>query len=390
MIKKLRVSNFLSLKEVDLELRGRNVLVGPNMSGKSNLIDCIKFLAALGTPNGLSKAFADRGGFREVLWKGSNVPRIDLRVTAELRVGESAPPKIYDYDISIFGSSGDAFVVTREKLTVGTGGQMQKVLDLDAAKPQGELDIGDGHGLRPFGPQDRTRSALEYISFPGFEGTTFKDFVSSWRFYALMPALMRQSNPATPQNFLMEHGDNFSSWFMTLQLHPEEFRKIKQAATDVLPDLAEILIQPTQSAAISISTREKHLKRPIGISRMSDGEISFLALLSLIFAPAELAAPLYCIEEPETHLHPALLETVVELLDQRQDELGERAAQVIATTHSPLLVDKLSIDDLLVVEKVDGQTKFTRPSSDENLKQLLARKELGLGDLWYSGALNRA
>jgi len=386
MIKKLRVSNFLSLKEVDLDLRGRNVLVGPNMSGKSNLIDCLKFIS-MATAD-LKKAFADRGGFREVLWKGSNIPRIDLGITAELPVGEGAPPKIYDYDISIFGSSGDVFFVASEKLTFGTGGQMRKVLDLDAAKPKGEIDIGDGQGLREVDLQDRTRSALEYIGFPGFEGTTFRDFVSSWRFYALMPALMRQNNPATPQNFLMEHGENFSSWFMTLQTHPEEFRRIRQAAADVLPDLAEILIQPTQSATISISTREKHLKQPIGISHMSDGEISFLALLSLIFAPAELAAPLYCIEEPETHLHPALLETVVELMSQRQDELGVRAAQIIATTHSPLLVDKMSIDDLTVVEKVEGQTKFTRPSSDRKLKQLLSRKEQGLGDLWYSGALS--
>lgn len=46
MIKKISVRNFLSLKEVDLDLRLRNVLVGPNMCGKSNLIEAFKFLTS--------------------------------------------------------------------------------------------------------------------------------------------------------------------------------------------------------------------------------------------------------------------------------------------------------------------------------------------------------
>ena len=50
MIKQLRVRNFLSLKDVDLELGTRNLLVGPNMSGKSNLIDCFRFLTTRRPP----------------------------------------------------------------------------------------------------------------------------------------------------------------------------------------------------------------------------------------------------------------------------------------------------------------------------------------------------
>ena len=39
MIKRLQVKNYKSLKDLDLELNRTNILVGPNMSGKSNLID---------------------------------------------------------------------------------------------------------------------------------------------------------------------------------------------------------------------------------------------------------------------------------------------------------------------------------------------------------------
>jgi predicted ATPase len=144
----------------------------------------------------------------------------------------------------------------------------------------------------------------------------------------------------------------------------------------------------SESAKISIGSSEKYFKNPINLSRMSDGELAFLALMSLILAPEELAPPLLCIEEPENHLHPRLLENLVNILSQRQTEMGPRAFQVIITTHSPLLLDKLSIDDLIVFGKKEGATKATRVSSKKGLKQLLSRKETTLGDLWYSGALS--
>lgn len=383
MIKRLRVRNYLSLKDVDLELGGRNFLVGPNMSGKSNLIDCFRFLTTM-VISGLNKAFLDRNGFQEVVWKGGDEPRISIGLTAEVPVEEKEHKKVYDYEISIVGGVTGLIAVEREKLTLKTKNTVKTLIDLKNG--QGKINKEDGTPAFA-APEDPTRSALEF-DVPGWEGTLVRTFISTWRFYRLIPFFMKQANAAMSQNFLSEHGDNFSSWLMTLQTrYPEEFRRTKQVATDVLPDLKEILTPPTQFATTYITTQEKYLKGPINIWRMSDGELTFLALLSLIFAPEELGAPLYCIEEPENNLHPKLLETLMEVLTQRQSEFGLRAAQIIATTHSPYLVDKVSLDELIVVEKSNGATKFTRPASKKHLRELLEREEVGLGELWYSGAL---
>ncbi len=67
--------------------------------------------------------------------------------------------------------------------------------------------------------------------------------------------------------------------------------------------------------------------------------------------------------------------------------MGSRAAQIIVTTHSPYLVDRMTLDELIVVEKSDGATRCLRPASKKHLRELLEREELGLGELWYSGAL---
>ncbi len=382
MIKRLRALNYLSLKDVDLELGGRNVLVGPNMSGKSNLIDCLRFLTSM-VISGLKQAFLNRNGFQEVVWKGSEENRISLGLTVEVPIAEKELKKIYDYEISIIGSETGLITVDREKLTVKTNSQTGTLIDLKS----GQGNLTHANGSIAFSLSDPTVSALEF-NVPGWEGTDFKSLISMCRFYRLMPALMKQANAAMGQNFLNENGDNFSSWLMTLQTkHPDEFGRIKQVATDVLPDLKEILTPPTQFATTYVMTHEKYLKRPINIWKMSDGELTFLALLSLIFAPAEYGAPLYCVEEPENHLHPKLLETLVEVLTQRQSELGSHAAQIITTTHSPHLVDKVGLDELVVVEKSKGVTKFTRPADKKRLRELLEREEVGLGDLWYSGAL---
>jgi hypothetical protein len=79
---------------------------------------------------------------------------------------------------------------------------------------------------------------------------------------------------------------------------------------------------------------------------------------------------------------------LVEVLKQR---IGEpNAPQIVATTHSLQLVDKLQIEDLIVAERINGASKYSRPSSKKHFKELLSSKELSLGELLYSGALSDA
>src|SRR5947208_16599919 len=75
MLKKVHIKNFKSLKDVTLELGRNNVLVGPNMSGKSNFLDFFKFLQDLMMPYpgmypGTQNALTHRHGFGRVAWGG--------------------------------------------------------------------------------------------------------------------------------------------------------------------------------------------------------------------------------------------------------------------------------------------------------------------------------
>jgi predicted ATPase len=123
---------------------------------------------------------------------------------------------------------------------------------------------------------------------------------------------------------------------------------------------------------------------------MSDGELSFIAFLSLIYAPDELGGTLFFIEEPENHLHPRLFETLVALERQVRQEVADRGgtpSQIIFTTHSPFVVDQMSLDEIIWVEKRQGETHIVRPDRRHHLRKLVEDEALGLGDLMFAGAL---
>ena len=384
MIKRIRVQNFLSLKDVALDLGLRNVLVGPNMAGKSNIIRALKFLTHVSSI-GLTEAITKAGGFSGILWAGTDEGKIAFLLTEEIIFPNDEKPRTYEYEIVLIGSASTAaFVLEKETLKRHDAGGEYILADFRS---------GQGKGFHPngsvaFEQKERSeKSFLEY-SVPGWEGMGAKQVFSRWQFFHLISLAMREVNVISKQFFLNEHGNNLASWLNTLQTtYPDEFKRLSQVIMDVMPDIIGIFTPPTQMGTTFVQIKEKHLKRSMNIWSISDGALQFLALLSLIFAPAELGAPLYCIEEPETHLHPQLIDSLVEILLQRQQEAAKNASQIIVTTHHPYLIDKLSIDDLIAVYKKDGSTKCIRGADKKDLKILLEQGDLSLSDFWYSGAL---
>jgi len=377
MIQRIQVQNFKSLHDVSANLGLRNVLVGPNMSGKSNFIEVFRFLHRMTFPKpgtwGLANAFPE--GFPEYTWKGGDSNLLVLSLE-----GEAPGPgrEEWRYEIAIVGDIRGAVRAQEEHLW--RAGQ-----DL-IGNSGGYRSLTNSAGQVVAQNIDAARSALEY-EVPDWGGSFLRNLISSWRFYRLTPSLMRQANQAAAPSALNELGDNLSAWLMYLQTrHRDAFARIEQVCQDVFPELDALFTEPTQQATVTVSSREKHLRRPVSLWQMSDGQLKFLALLSLILSPSELGGSLLCVEEPENHLHPRLLEELVELLKQVQSERAP-APQVIFTTHSPHLVDRVSLDELIVFGKAQGATQVSFPKDRSHLRQLLEREEAGLGDLFFSGAL---
>src|SRR5713101_5968150 len=105
LISRIEIENLLSFKSLDLELRPLNVLVGPNASGKSNLIRSLDLVRAL-PKRELGRVMAEGGGPR--FWinrRSTGVARIHLEGTQDLP---------FDYSLS-FQESGQSWSIIREE-----------------------------------------------------------------------------------------------------------------------------------------------------------------------------------------------------------------------------------------------------------------------------------
>lgn len=388
MITRLRAYNFRSLRRLDLQLGPLNVLVGPNMGGKSNIVDVFRFVYDFIHPPagfaGLPYAFVQRNSFEEVLWKGSDERLITI--TLEGAFAETQE-KAFVYQLEIVLGHGGYAYIQKESLKLRIGGNDRELI----VEERGERWLVNAEGQRLVTTHGSDRSALEYAP-PNWDGYRAKQSVSSWRFYQLVPAIMKTPSPTAPSGILDRHGANLSAWLMQLQTRfPEQFSRINEVVRDVFPGVRGLITWPTAQGTVHLASHEEGLKRPTNVWQMSDGELAFIALLSLIYAPPESGSDLYCIEEPENHLHPRLLGTLVELTRQVRQELAESKlglSQTLITTQSPYLVDKMTLDEIIWVERKDCETRAFRPKDQQSLRKLIEDEELGLGDIVYSGLLS--
>jgi predicted ATPase len=386
MITRVRARNFKSLRDVDVSLGPLNVLVGPNMGGKSNVLDLFRFLYQCWFPEaatfGPGNALTQRQGIDEVLWKGSQ----DRLLSIAIELEPARPGRVFAYELEIVGGAGGYFTIQKEALTLHEGDRDYQLIVRDdngrwlQNADQSKLVIVQAE-----------RSGME-MAPPNWDGYPLKLFAQNWRFHQFVPAVMKQANAMTAGNILDLHGSNLSAWLMWLQTRsPQAFARIAEVARDVFPEIRELLTWPTQQGTVYLTSQENGLLRPTSLFQMSDGELAFVAYLSLILAPDELGGTLFFIEEPENHLHPKLFETLVALLRLVQQEVADRGvprSQIVFTTHSPLVLDQMKLEEILWVEKRQGETRVIRPNDKPHLRKLVEDEELGLGDLMFAGALS--
>jgi len=391
MLTKIRVTNFKSLKDISLDIGWRNVLVGANMAGKSNVIALFKFIYDMTFPKGgtwgLPGAMLAQGGFGELLWKGGDEQVIELALSGT--TSDEGPEWHWEYALSIQGEPYGNFRVASELFRIRRNKDLPPDDLIETVGSQRFLCNIQHQRLLPVA--DPTRSILEF-EIPGWPGNFLRSATRDWRFYELVPSIMRNPNQLAAAEFLQERGENLSQWLLNLQTkyNPGSFARIQDVLRDALPQVADLFTSPTQQSTVALGSHEKWLKRPVTLSQMSAGQLAFVAFLSLIYAPPDRAASLYCIEDLENYLHPSLIVTLLEVLRQAQEdwERTKRGPQIVMTTHSPLVVDKMKLDEIIFVEKREGATVCSRPSDKSHLRRLLQDEEVGLGDLVYSGALS--
>lgn len=114
-------------------------------------------------------------------------------------------------------------------------------------------------------------------------------------------------------------------------------------------------------------------------SSLSDGTLRFMALATLFLQPTAYRPSVMVLDEPELGLHPYAITLLASLMKKASTD-----AQVIVATQSSLLLDHLEPEDVLVADRVNGASRFTRLDSSR-LKSWL--EDYSLGQLWEKNEL---
>jgi predicted ATPase len=112
---------------------------------------------------------------------------------------------------------------------------------------------------------------------------------------------------------------------------------------------------------------------PFHCSQLSDGTLRFIALATALLQPEPPATVL--IDEPELGLHPYALEMLANLILQAMQR-----TQLIVSTQSPLLLNAFEPEQIVVIDREEGESRFRRLAQDD--LSVWLSEEYTLGDLW--------
>jgi predicted ATPase len=164
---------------------------------------------------------------------------------------------------------------------------------------------------------------------------------------------------------------------------PETFEKLCDDVRFVLPAFEEFKFIELGGSerAVQIDLVEKHLSGSTPLARASFGTLRAIALFAMLHDPAP--PRLTCLEEIDHGLHPHALDRLVDRLRE-----ASQKTQIILATHSPALVNRLSPNELVVIER-DAESSATRviPIDESAILSLKNETGYGLGELWFSGTL---
>jgi predicted ATPase len=381
-IRTMRLQNFLSYggEGEEIELQPLNVLIGPNASGKSNLIEAIGLLKA--TPIDLTAPIRKGGGINEWLWKGGKEPPI-AEIEATLEYPQGARSIRYRIDFTVAGQRLEILdeIIENENRILPDEGNAGFFYRYQRDTPLGrfaknKLIAGNQDYLIPdHSIISQRKDPLRYPELT-YLGNQFSSIClyRDWHIGRNSESRKPQQTDL-PEHPLLEDGSNLGLFLNNLQYQLGS-RPIIEKLKKFYEEAEELSVK-IYGGTVQIFIREEELIQPIPATRLSDGTLRYLFLMALLLDPTP--PPLICIEEPEIGLHPDILPTIAEMLIE-----ASQRTQLIVTTHSDTLVSALSPESVVVCERDDKGSHLRRLDPDL-LKEWL--KEFSLGHLWRMGEI---
>jgi len=392
---RLDVKGFRSLCDVSWEPGDLNVIIGPNGSGKTNLLMALDLLSSSGRGS-LGKRIQRDDGMKWLIWN-CVAPRISfqLKTSPILPDGDVECESLtYCLDLVPLETS-KAYRIEHEALSshYGTETDVDHFLKLLERTPDSAMVYDERkQGLvaleRPV-PEEETLLSLAADPLSANRLLwAYQRQLASWQVYSpyfrLPRRLIAPQPDLTPTvAWVAPDSHNFVSVLYTLYTGNPDFKQALDAALSAAfgDGFEELVFLPVNDRRIQLGVQWKGLGRKLAGESMSEGMLQFLFLITVLAHPDPPS--LVAIDEPASALHLSVMPIVAEYAVE-----AATRTQVILTTNSPAFLDAFSDSPptTTVVKWEDGRTHL-HVVPGETLRYWL--KEYSLGKLYRSGELEQ-
>lgn len=440
MITKIKINGFKSLESFELSLHsGVNILVGPNGSGKTNIISFFEFISFLARYD-LSEAISIMGGAGTIFRKietNAFLNKIDAEIHGNIGFyGNRSVEYIYSFRIKLT-DSGDAVYFSNQdfmfkiidsrkeppksqpswdlRISQSTNEKLEtkvRIHNLDRRKMRTRMFMRDSETKKKF-ISDLEKflrkslsgeSLVPIISRFVMEARTIRQEMVGGEAFNIIPTKVRVPEDRAAKPIIKKDGTGLSATLYAITkeklsrdiklFSPLEIRSNRLRSTTIGEILKFVNLANTSIKGIEVQSdpfdnriqvrcriQSGSYSALLPLSSMSDGTIKWITLITAILTSSSI----FSIEEPENYLHPLMRSEILKIMRSNYEKSNKF---ILLTTHSETLLNSANPEEVIVVSFKEGRTIAKRVENAKVLKNEIQETGFGLGYYYLAGELD--
>jgi len=386
MLTKLRLKNWRSVKEAEIDLAPITVFIGANSSGKTNILDALYFLRE-SSEDGILQAVQNRGGAEKVRSLGAD-PIGPVEIEFSFKADALGDELTYLLGLK-FNEPITIIPEVSEYLESGN----KPLLEMKHGGLVQFLEPGDD-GLKlmrnpPLAFEQTSLSVLGRDPTRRAMYQTFQFMTERWQMLDenFMPPLSLVAGTRGSIRIIDRCADNVPILLDIMQKYrPELYEEFQNDLKWLLGHVDSVITESNDRETRFALHEKQHNQQEA--PTISSGSARLVAILTAVYALnltslADMPG-LVVIEEPDTALNPGILRNFVEQL--RVYTEGDAPRQFILTTHNPRFLDYFKPEEVRVVSR-DENGYTTVSDIPKHIPEVWLEDGYTLGEVWMTHSL---